>query len=145
MSTITLASQLLERQRGCLEEMDSLDGLDRWRDAVIEDLGLAILAGLPVPGQRSVRQAASSPDPQPAPQPVGPEHWTDLFAARLQLIQADGVLRGDADPVVLATGLMAAFQGGYLLAWIHRDTAFVQIALDTAIKRIKAYAEPGLF
>ena len=43
-------------------------------------------------------------------------------------------------PGELATGLMAALQGGYLLAQTAQDVKPMRIALDMAIGHIKAYA-----
>jgi TetR/AcrR family transcriptional regulator, transcriptional repressor for nem operon len=51
-----------------------------------------------------------------------------------------GVLRPDADPDVLATGVMAAVQGGYLLAQTARDVTPMQIALDMAVAHVKSFA-----
>jgi TetR/AcrR family transcriptional regulator, transcriptional repressor for nem operon len=51
-----------------------------------------------------------------------------------------GVLRPDADPEVLATGLMAAMQGGYLLAQTAHDVSPMQIALDMAVAHVKSFA-----
>jgi hypothetical protein len=55
-------------------------------------------------------------------------------------MRAAGVLSGDADPAALATGIVAALQGGYLLARTARDVAPMKIALDMAVDRVKAYA-----
>ena len=55
-----------------------------------------------------------------------------------------------ADPDRLAVGLMAALQGGYLLASTARDVRPMEIALDLALDHVKSYltepsdlAEPG--
>jgi hypothetical protein len=59
-------------------------------------------------------------------------------------MRESGVLRAQADPVQLATGLMAALQGGYLLAQTARDATLMEIALNMAIDHVKAYAvEPA--
>lgn len=55
-------------------------------------------------------------------------------------MRAKGVLRADADPGVLATGLMAALQGGYLLAQAARDVTPMRIALDMAIAHVRTWA-----
>jgi TetR/AcrR family transcriptional repressor of nem operon len=45
---------------------------------------------------------------------------------------------------MLATGLMAALQGGYLLAQTAHDTKPMEVALDMALGQIKAHmAEDG--
>ena len=55
-------------------------------------------------------------------------------------MRANGVLRADADPDVLATGLMAALQGGYLLAQTNRDVEPMELALNMAISHVRTFA-----
>jgi len=50
-----------------------------------------------------------------------------------------GVLNPDADPDRLATGLMAALQGGYLLAETAHDIRPMEIALDMALDHVKSF------
>jgi len=52
----------------------------------------------------------------------------------------NGVLRPDADPDGLAIGLMAALQGGYLLAQTARDVAPMKTALDMALEHVRSFA-----
>jgi hypothetical protein len=54
-------------------------------------------------------------------------------------MQDKGALRLDADPDQLSVGLMAALQGGYLLASTARDVRPMEIALDLALSHIKSY------
>jgi hypothetical protein len=68
------------------------------------------------------------------------EEWLGLLATGLDRMRASGVLRPDADPDRLATGLMAALQGGYLLAQTARDVAPMKIALGMAVDHVKLYA-----
>jgi TetR/AcrR family transcriptional repressor of nem operon len=58
----------------------------------------------------------------------------------LRRLQDNGTLRPDADPVRLATGLMAALQGGYLLARTARNSEPMAVALDMALDHIRTYA-----
>jgi hypothetical protein len=58
-------------------------------------------------------------------------------------MQAKGTLKPDADPGQLAVGLMAAVQGGYLLANTAHDVWPLEIAIDLALEHLKSYlAEP---
>lgn len=144
MNTVTLrADQLLERQRDSLEGMRSLDGLDRWRDALLGDpepFSAPVSAALNG-GYRGSHAAAQS---VAVGEPTSTGSWERLLKAQLQLMQLEGELRGDADPDALAIGLIAAFEGGYLLAQTKCDMTSVKIALDMAIARIRAYAQPGV-
>lgn len=49
------------------------------------------------------------------------------------------MLRPDADPERLATGLMAALQGGYLLAETAHDIEPMAVALDMALDHVKSF------
>jgi len=51
-----------------------------------------------------------------------------------------GVLRPDADPDRLATGLMAALQGGYLLARTAHDTEPMAVALNISLDHVRSFA-----
>jgi hypothetical protein len=51
-------------------------------------------------------------------------------------MQRRGDLDPDADPDALASSLLAATQGGYLLAQAHRDARPLDAALGAAIDHI---------
>ena len=57
-------------------------------------------------------------------------------------MQDDGILPAKADPDALATGLMAALQGGYLLAQADHDVAPMATALDMALAHIESLDQP---
>ncbi|HEX7827471.1 MAG TPA: TetR family transcriptional regulator C-terminal domain-containing protein, partial [Mycobacterium sp.] len=63
--------------------------------------------------------------------------WKQLISAGFRRMQDDGVLVARADPDALATGLMAALQGGYLLAQADHDFAPMATALDMALAHIE--------
>jgi TetR/AcrR family transcriptional regulator, transcriptional repressor for nem operon len=70
--------------------------------------------------------------------------WEALLAAGLRRMRDNGVLRPEADAGRLATGIMAALQGGYLLAQTTRDVTPMEIALDMALDQVRTYAvDPG--
>lgn len=133
------AGQLLERQRAPLETLDSLDGLERWRDALVQEVDICYDADGSAPEQQAHRPGDMCADTQPE-SGKSSEQWEKLFAARLESMRAAGVLRSDADPAALATGLMAALQGGYLLAQTSGDITPMKVALDMAVDRVKTCA-----
>jgi hypothetical protein len=51
-----------------------------------------------------------------------------------------GVLRDDIDASALATGLLAAVEGGYLLSQTAHDPRLMQTSLNSAIAHIMSYA-----
>jgi AcrR family transcriptional regulator len=136
------AVELLERQHQLLRRLNSLRGLERWRDAVIEQNALrngahgcplGSLAGELADQDELAREAIA--------RYFGT--WEGLLEAGLVRMKDSGVLRADADTGELATGLMAALQGGYLLAQTARDVKPMRIALDMAIGHVKAYTVPA--
>ena len=56
-------------------------------------------------------------------------------------MKANDTLSEDADPATLATGIMAALQGGYVLAQAARDPAPMRIALELAMDSVRAHAK----
>ncbi len=58
-------------------------------------------------------------------------------------MRSNGTLSEAADPQALATGIMAALQGGYVLAQAARDPGPMQVALDLAMNSVRAYAKPA--
>ena len=54
-------------------------------------------------------------------------------------MQVKGALKPDADPGELAIGLMAALQGGYLLANTAHDVRPMELAIDQALEHLKSY------
>lgn len=65
--------------------------------------------------------------------------WEGLITAGLERMQVKGALKPDPDPGQLAIGLMAALQGGYLLADIAHDVRPMEIAIDLALEHLKSY------
>lgn len=70
--------------------------------------------------------------------------WEELLAAGLERMRGSGVLRDDADPALLATALMAAVQGGYLLAQAAHEAGPMKIALDVAVSYVQSFAADPL-
>jgi AcrR family transcriptional regulator len=133
------ASQLLARQRQQLQRLNSIRGLERWRDALVQRNALRNGAyGCPLGSLAS--QVADQNDDQRTALAEHFQTWESLLAAGLTLMRESGVLRPEADPDRLATGLVAALQGGHILAQTARDAAPMRIALDMAIDHVRAFA-----
>ena len=61
------------------------------------------------------------------------DEWLQMIIDAIDRLRANGVLTQDADPRALASGLLAALQGGYLLAKTARDVNLMRVAVDMAI------------
>lgn len=73
---------------------------------------------------------------------IGFGRWQQQFRAGLAAMRDRGDLRRDADIEYLAHALMAAFQGGTLLAQAAQDTAPLRDALYAAIAHVESFAPP---
>ena len=122
-----------ERER--LENVRTFAGLRRWRDALVEQNALqegrygCALGSLAndVSDQDSIARRKLH-DLFMA--------WQELFEDLLRRFQQEGVLPLDADVARLATGFVAAIQGGYLLAQTSRDVTPMASAIDMAIAHL---------
>ena len=68
------------------------------------------------------------------------DQWRDIFRDGIRHMQQLGRMSSEADPTQLANLLLAAFQGGMLLAQISRDIAPLEDALRTAIDYVQTFA-----
>jgi TetR/AcrR family transcriptional repressor of nem operon len=135
----TQARQLLERQQQLLRRLNSFRGLQRWRDAVLQRNRLRSGAYGCELGSLANELADQDEDARVALAGYF-QTWEGLLVEGLERMRQNGTLRPDADPVKLATGLMAALQGGYLLAQTARDSTPMAVALDMALDHIRSYA-----
>jgi TetR/AcrR family transcriptional regulator, transcriptional repressor for nem operon len=137
---ITLrADEVLSWQRLRLEKVDSFRGLYQWRDAMVQRCTLR--RGLW--GCELGSLAAELSDTDDKARASLAEHfaeWRGLLAAALERMRDGGVLRTDADINALATGLLAAVEGGYLLSQTGRDPRLMQAALNMAIGHVASFA-----
>lgn len=69
---------------------------------------------------------------------AGFARWQGRLAAGLQAMRERGTLHPDADPQALALGLLAAVQGGLLLAQASGSVAPLRMALDLALDSVQA-------
>jgi AcrR family transcriptional regulator len=133
------AAEVLERHQRHLQRLNSIRGLERWRDAVVERNALHNGAyGCPL-GSLASELADQDEEARKAIDGYF-SLWQGLIETGLARMRDSGVLRRDADTQALATGLMAALQGGYLLAQTARDVHPMRVALDMAIAHVRTFA-----
>lgn len=131
------AEQIMEREGQRLERLRSMNGLRRWRDALVQ--GAALQSG--AYGCTLGNLAVEVSDQDDEARLALSRHfadWEGLLAAGFRRMREDGVLPASADPDALAVGLMAALQGGYLLAQADHDVAPMATALDMALAHIES-------
>jgi AcrR family transcriptional regulator len=132
------AEEIMEREQAALQNLRSFNGLLRWRDALVQRNALQKGAYGCVLG--SIAGEVSDQD-EVARMALAKtfEAWERLIEVGLRRMQDARTLSADADPQKLAIGLMAALQGGYLLAQTARDVTHMEIALDMALDQVRTY------
>ena len=126
---------ILGHQQPWLSRLDSLQGINAWRDYVVSTMRRRDCRG----GCHIGSLASELSDLDPAARSdlaATFERWISAIRDGLQAMQDRGELRGDADVHRLAFALMAAVEGGLLLAKAQRDVAPLEAAMDTVIDRI---------
>src|SRR4051812_11407687 len=108
------------RERDALSRVSTIPGLRRWRDAVVENNALQHGAYGCALGSLASEVSDQDDAARRALARLFTE-WQELLAAALRRLQSSGALPPEASIDQLATGLMAAVQGGYLLARTARD------------------------
>lgn len=119
------------------DAIDSWDGLDTWVSRVVdaqpaEDRPFACPLGT------LATELQNSQEYRPA-LAAAFRTWEGHLAAGLRRIQKRGELDSNADPDRLAAGLLAALQGGYLLASVHGRTEIIRDVLDDAVAAMRRY------
>ena len=137
------ADEILSWQRLRLEKVDSFRGLYQWRDAIVQRCSLrrglwgcelGSLAAELVGHRRQGPGGIGGALRRVVGDPGGG-------------VGADARQRGpavaDIDARALATGLLAAVEGGYLLSQTAHDPRLMQTALDSAIEYVKTFRSAG--
>lgn len=133
------AAEVLARNERHLRRLDSFRGLELWRDAIVRRNALHGGAYGCELGSLANELADQNEDTRAA-LAAHFRTWQELLAAGLERMRRNGTLGGEADPGELATGVIAALQGGYLLAQTERSTRPMEIALDMALAHVRAIA-----
>jgi TetR/AcrR family transcriptional repressor of nem operon len=130
---------VLGHQQPWLCRLDSLPGIRAWRDHVVSTMRRRECRG----GCHIGSLASELSDLDPAARSdlaATFQRWISAIRDGLQAMQDRGELRADADVLRLAYALMAAVEGGLLLAKAQRDVAPLEASLDTVIDHIASLA-----
>jgi TetR/AcrR family transcriptional repressor of nem operon len=132
------ANRVIFNQSSLLEQLHSIEDLEKWRDTLVADLrddegsyrcpigSLANeLVGRSDHAHRLLEAAFKS--------------WRGALASGLARIQDNGELDSEVPAEELAVGVIAALQGGYLLAETMQDEQPFELALDMALSWVKGH------
>jgi AcrR family transcriptional regulator len=126
---------VLARQRSSLASLGSLADLQEWADEVVE-LNREREGARGCPLGSLVNQLAEQSGPMRAKLEHAFQTWQSYVAAGLHRMQDRGELNAEADVAELATGVVAALQGGLILAQVARSEKPLRAALDLAVGRV---------
>lgn len=134
-----VGQRVMEREREALRNVSTIRGLRRWRDALVQNNALRHGAYGCALGALATEVSDHDDLARKALSQLFGE-WQALLADVLRRLQDRGVLPAEASADQLATGLMAALQGGYMLAQTERDVAPMAISIDMALSHIESLA-----
>ncbi|MFE7169863.1 TetR/AcrR family transcriptional regulator [Streptomyces sp. NPDC057616] len=132
-----VGEQVIERERRSLGRVSTIRGLRRWRDALVQNNALQHGAYGCALGSLATEVSDHDALARRALSQLFTE-WQGLLAGVLRRMQDRGVLPPTASTDQLATGLMAALQGGYLLAQTARDVTPMATSIDMALAHIES-------
>ena len=130
-------AQVIAGLTGALGGVSSLAGLERALGAFaagFEEMGMP---GCPI-GTLSAEVAGRNEEAR-LQAAAGFDAWEQLLADALERMRQRGELRADAQPAVLATGLLASIEGGMVLSQARRDAASLRIAVEAGLARVRTY------
>ncbi|MGA8329273.1 MAG: TetR/AcrR family transcriptional regulator [Mycobacterium sp.] len=135
------AKEVLDKQTRRLEKIVSFRGLEQWRDALLQRSVLRRGAWGCELG--SLSSELSDRDDRARGQLNDAfQDWERLLAEAFVRMRDRSVLRDDIDPAAMATSVMAAVQGGYLLAQLAHDSVPMKLALDMALGYVRSFRTP---
>jgi AcrR family transcriptional regulator len=127
----------LDHQRPVLDHLDRIEALEAWRDDAIALQEQRHYQGGCEVGSLASELVESNSDFR-ADLVAAFARWEAPIRNGLRAMKDRGDLRAEADPDALALALLAALQGGVLLAQIRRDVAPLRAVLDTVIDQIRS-------
>ncbi|MEV8214001.1 TetR/AcrR family transcriptional regulator [Leifsonia sp. NPDC077715] len=134
-----MGQHVIQREQNNLGRVSTMAGLRRWRDVLVQNNALRHGAYGCALGSFASEVADHDDVAREMLSALFAE-WRDLLEAAVRRLQENGSLRSDAPVDELAIGLLAALQGGYLLAQTARDVAPMATSIDMALTHIESYS-----
>lgn len=142
-AVITFQSEaILSHQAPLLARLDSIEALRSWREVVVDAARRQNGAGGCPLGSLSSELSDGHPWARDA-LAAGFTAWSEAIRAGLAAMVDNGSLRPETDATTLSLALLAAVQGGLVLAQAQRTTDALEAALDAVIAHIRDRAVPS--
>ncbi|KQR51373.1 TetR family transcriptional regulator [Leifsonia sp. Leaf336] len=132
-----MGERVIQREQNALGRVSTMAGLRRWRDALVQNNALRHGAYGCALGSFASEVADNDDIARRALLALFAE-WKDLLAGTIRRLQENGTLPPDARVDELATGLLGAVQGGYLLAQTARDVTPMATSIDMALTHLES-------
>ncbi len=137
------AEETMAKQTERLRHLDSFRGLRQWGDAFVQRSALRRGAWGCELGSLSV-ELADTDEFSRSRLAHHFQQWERLLSEAFDRMRDRGLLRRDLDSMRLAVAVLAAIQGGYLLAQAAHDSSPMEIAVAMAIDHVRAHAAEGV-
>ena len=131
-------TEVLDRLAGAFGSVGSLGDLTSVLTAFADEYA-EHLAGCPIGTLAS--ELTSGPEPARRVVVDAFAAWESFLAQALTRIRDAGELRPDADPSTLATGLLAALEGGMFLGQVRRDPTPLRAALTAGLGYLRGFQQ----
>jgi TetR/AcrR family transcriptional repressor of nem operon len=122
-----------------LGALDSIESLQAWADACIDDIDTVYRLGGCIYGSLA-GELIEADDEIHDDLARGYDQWLELFHAGLAAMRQRGELRADADPRHLAVSLVIAHQGGAMVTHATGDAEPLRVAVNAAVDYVRSFA-----
>lgn len=130
--------QVLSNQESLLSNLDSMEALTAWRDAIVQlQIKRQCQGGCPIGSLAS--ELADTEIAARTALATGFMQWEQLILKGLRTMYDRGELSADADPDNLALALLTALQGGLLLTQVRKETTPLETGLDAMLAHIQSF------
>jgi TetR/AcrR family transcriptional regulator, transcriptional repressor for nem operon len=129
-------AQVLAGLTEALGSVSSLAGLEQALAGFIAGFEQSGMPGCPI-GTLAAEVAGRNEDAR-VQAAAGFDAWERLLAEALERMRRREELRAGADPAALATGLLAAIEGGMVLSQARRDMASLRVAVEAGLSQVRA-------
>ncbi|MFP3464044.1 TetR/AcrR family transcriptional regulator [Leifsonia sp. SIMBA_070] len=132
-----MGERVIQREQQALGGVSNIEGLRRWRDALVQNNALRHGAYGCALGSFASEVSDHDDVARRALHALFAE-WKDLLAGAIRRMQENGKLSAGAPVDELATGLLGAVQGGYMLAQTAHDVTPMGTSIDMALAHIQS-------
>ena len=130
-------AQVVAGLTGALGDVSSLRDLEQALAGFMSGFEQQGMPGCPI-GTLSTEVAGRNEEAR-VQAAAGFDAWEKLLAGVLERMREGGELRADADPAVLATGLLASIEGGMVLSQARQDMTSLRAAVEAGLAHVRSY------